>query len=261
MVFLTLDMSKSFGVVRCTFPKKGLNNSSLSETDETLGIGCVCCMHMDAFTLNMSTPFWRTFTKLAHNSKTDHRGEKRMKSLASRVYVPCIMAFLISDETFYTQSQIMVEKVPEFSAESLCLRQGWVTSGRWCHMTLLDHVTPVGGWQRPLVTATSYHPLTKAERFCRKFGNFFNHYLTLCVECFIRNYVPRVQKHSLPKRHFWHWRLIGHLGSFGALFLKGVVTQKRLIVEQNGWKFRPCGYMNMSSHFGVIRCTFHKIGS
>ncbi len=41
----------------------------------------------------------------------------------------------------------MVEKVPEFSAESLCLRQGKVTSGRWCHMTLLDHVTPVGGWQ------------------------------------------------------------------------------------------------------------------
>ncbi len=51
---------------------------------------------------------------------------------------------IISDETFYTQSQIMVEKVPDFSAESLCLRQGMVTSGRWCHMTLLDHVTPVG---------------------------------------------------------------------------------------------------------------------
>ncbi len=34
---------------------------------------------------------------------------------------------IISDETFYTQSQIMVEKVPEFSAESLCLRQGMVT--------------------------------------------------------------------------------------------------------------------------------------
>ncbi len=30
----------------------------------------------------------------------------------------------ISDETFYTRSQIMVEKVPEFLAESLCLRQG-----------------------------------------------------------------------------------------------------------------------------------------
>ncbi len=28
----------------------------------------------------------------------------------------------------------MVEKVPEFSAESLCLRQGMATSGRWCHM-------------------------------------------------------------------------------------------------------------------------------
>ncbi len=34
--------------------------------------------------------------------------------------------FKISDETFYTQSQIMVEKVPEFSAESVCLRQGMV---------------------------------------------------------------------------------------------------------------------------------------
>ncbi len=35
-------------------------------------------------------------------------------------------------------------------------------------------------------TATSYHLLTKAERFCQKFGNFFHHYLTLCVECFVR---------------------------------------------------------------------------
>ncbi len=41
----------------------------------------------------------------------------------------------------------MVEKVPEFSAESLCLRQGMVTSGRWCHMIQKGHVTPVGGWQ------------------------------------------------------------------------------------------------------------------
>ncbi len=41
--------------------------------------------------------------------------------------------------------KIMVEKVPEFSAESLCLHHGMVTSGRWCHLTLLDHVTPVGG--------------------------------------------------------------------------------------------------------------------
>ena len=58
------------------------------------------------------------------------------------------IALTISDETFYmfyTQSQIMVEKVPKFSAESLCLHQGMVTSGCWCHMTLLDHVTPVGG--------------------------------------------------------------------------------------------------------------------
>ncbi len=58
---------------------------------------------------------------------------------------------IISDETFYTQSQIMVEKVPEFSAESLCHRQGMVTS-----------------------------------------GNFFHHYLTLCVECFVRKYIADV---------------------------------------------------------------------
>ncbi len=61
----------------------------------------------------------------------------------------------------------MVEKVPEFLAKPLSLHQGMVTSGRWCHITLLDHVTPVGG--------CSYHPLTKAERFCRKFGKFFHH--------------------------------------------------------------------------------------
>ncbi len=46
----------------------------------------------------------------------------------------------------YTESKLWT-KVPEFSAESLCLRQGMATSGRWCHMTLLDPVTPVGGWQ------------------------------------------------------------------------------------------------------------------
>ena len=53
-----------------------------------------------------------------------------------------LMEYMFSDETFCTQSQIMVEKVPEFSAESLCLHQpGMVASDRWCHITLLDHVT------------------------------------------------------------------------------------------------------------------------
>ena len=37
----------------------------------------------------------------------------------------------------------MVEKVPGFSAESLCLCQGMATIGHWCGMTLLDHVTYV----------------------------------------------------------------------------------------------------------------------
>ncbi len=50
----------------------------------------------------------------------------------------------------------------------------------WCHMIQKGHVT---------LTATSCHPLTKAERFCRSFGNFFHHNLTLCAECFIRNLI------------------------------------------------------------------------
>ncbi len=37
--------------------------------------------------------------------------------------------YKLSDETFCTQSQNYCGK--EFSAESLCLRQGMVTSGRW----------------------------------------------------------------------------------------------------------------------------------
>ncbi len=38
----------------------------------------------------------------------------------------------------------MVEKFDKFSAESLCLHQGMATSGRWCHMNLLDHVMADG---------------------------------------------------------------------------------------------------------------------
>ncbi len=58
----------------------------------------------------------------------------------------------------------MVERVPEFSAESLCLHQRMVTSGRWCHMTLLDHVTPVEEWQLgcpgrcPCMFSPDWHP-------------------------------------------------------------------------------------------------------
>ncbi len=40
-------------------------------------------------------------------------------------------------------------------------------SSNWCHMIQKGQYAP---------TATSYHgshPLTNAERFCRKFGNFY----------------------------------------------------------------------------------------
>ncbi len=50
----------------------------------------------------------------------------------------------------HTES-VVLEKVPEFSAESLCLRQGMVT---WCHMIQKGHVTP---------TATSYSSIDKAN--------------------------------------------------------------------------------------------------
>ncbi len=38
-----------------------------------------------------------------------------------------------------------------------------LSSCNWCHMIQKSHVTP---------TSTTFHPLTKADRFCRKFGNF-----------------------------------------------------------------------------------------
>ncbi len=47
---------------------------------------------------------------------------------------------IILDHTFYAQRQDYGGKIPAFSAESLSLHQGMATSGRWCHMTLPDHV-------------------------------------------------------------------------------------------------------------------------
>ena len=47
-----------------------------------------------------------------------------------------------------------------------------LSSANWYHMIQKGHVAP---------TATSCHPLTKAERFCRKFGNFST-IIWLCVQ-------------------------------------------------------------------------------
>ncbi len=63
-------------------------------------------------------------------------------------------------------------------------REAWTEKGQRpghprCHPPT-DHVTP---------TANSCHPLMKAERFCRKFGNFFHRKLTLCAEGFIRKHI------------------------------------------------------------------------
>ncbi len=99
----------------------------------------------------------------------------------------------------HTES-VVLEKDPEFSAESLCLRQGMVTSGRWCHMTLLDHVTPVGGWQLRCpgrCPCSAQASLAEGREILLKIRELFHHNLTLCAECFIRNYVSRAKKHSL----------------------------------------------------------------
>ncbi len=85
--------------------------------------------------------------------------------------------------------QLVAVGVPVQSRPPLRAWTTQLSASNRCHQIQKGHVTP---------TATSCHLLMKAERFCRKFGNFFHHNLTLCAECFIRNYVSRVHKHSLP---------------------------------------------------------------
>ncbi len=78
------------------------------------------------------------------------------------------------------------KKFPNFRQNLSAFVRGW-------------QLVAVGTWSRRVMwppTATSCHPLTKAERFCRKFGNFFHHNLTLCVECFIRNKYSYYSQHD-----------------------------------------------------------------
>ena len=44
-------------------------------------------------------------------------------------------------------------------------------------------------------TATSRHPLMKAERFCWKKNTLFHHNLTLCSECVIRISIIDIHRH------------------------------------------------------------------
>ncbi len=73
---------------------------------------------------------------------------------------------IISDETFCTHESNYGGKVPVFLAESLCLRWGMATSDRWCHMTLLDHVTPTTKIQRIFKKhgVSTYHKPTNKLR-------------------------------------------------------------------------------------------------
>ncbi len=97
---------------------------------------------------------------------------------------------LISDETFCTQSQNYVEEVPEFSAESLCFRQGMVTSGHWCHMIQLED----DSWDVQAGVPVQFRPpLVYSDGL---FDSPPGH-LVFLVQ-YLGNYVSRVQKHSLP---------------------------------------------------------------
>ncbi len=70
--------------------------------------------------------------------------------------IPCVRTHMyyetcavISIITQSAQSRFMVEKFLNFWQNLSAFVRGWqgMRSGHWCHMTLLDHVTPVGRWQ------------------------------------------------------------------------------------------------------------------
>ncbi len=71
---------------------------------------------------------WDVLTRMAELMSIKMPIKVGSKQLSTPVYMPYTCILYVSDETFYAQSQIMVENVPEFSAESLCLRQGVLTS-------------------------------------------------------------------------------------------------------------------------------------
>ncbi len=90
------------------------------------------------------------------------------------------------------------------------------------------------------MTATSCHPLTKAERFCRKFGIFFHHKPTLWVECvWSEVYISRVKKHSLPNTYIYTyfnniWRLYHRMclqSSSTVLYLPVIVSNLYMLAN------------------------------
>ncbi len=82
---------------------------------------------------------------------------------------------------------------------------GEFPTAAWCHMIQKGYVTPTAtSCQSPsgscdIATATSCHPLTKAERFLPKIQELFQNNLTLCTESFIGNfsYIVDLPMHRL----------------------------------------------------------------
>ncbi len=77
LIFLTLNMSRSFGVIRCTFPKKRAlleTNRIVEQNRRKFGpLFCLCTMYIGTFDLEnvqvILGLFGAGFTKLARNSK------------------------------------------------------------------------------------------------------------------------------------------------------------------------------------------------
>ncbi len=100
----------------------------------------------------------------------------------------------------------MVEKVPEFSAESLCLRQGMATSGRWCHTSCDTSWRMTAGISRPvslfspglpwwILMASSILPLDTWSSLSNIFASFRLHLwpvLSRCSPTTVLEYLPAV---------------------------------------------------------------------
>ncbi len=54
---------------------------------------------------------------------------------------------LIFDQSFYSQSQFLAEKSRLLHEKISAFIMVWDVGDCWCHITHLDHVNLVGGWQ------------------------------------------------------------------------------------------------------------------
>ncbi len=98
LVFFTLAMSRSFGVIRCTFPKLGCNSKVAhrkAKRTKIWGLGIACILVFWPWTCQGHLgSLGAVFRKLCSNSKVAHHKVKRTKIWALGMYVACILVYL-----------------------------------------------------------------------------------------------------------------------------------------------------------------------